>query len=95
MLELINFDVLDVDAWIDPEGGWTYNAAYNIGRFKTRGNEKRAFIRYLNKRGIYFKKGRTLLDVQDGGNVIEIQDRKTKQPLFAAVYHETNDTTNK
>lgn len=95
MLELINFDVLDVDAWTDPEGGWTYNQAFTIGHFSTRGNEKRAFIRFLNKRGIYFKKGRTIIDVQDGGCIYEVQDRKTKEPLFAAVYHETNDTTSK
>ena len=82
------FEVRQVDAWFYDDS-WTWNTSYFIGKMTTSAkDEKRAFIRFLNKKGIYFKKNRTIIDVQDGGSILEVQDRKTKEPLFAAIYCE-------
>lgn len=49
------FEIREIDAWMYDDC-WNWNTSYFIGHMKTGGNEKRAFIRYLNKQGIYFKK---------------------------------------
>ena len=83
------FEIRQVEAWIDPDSGWYWNSSYFIGNMTTSAkDEKRAFTRYLKKQGIVFFKGKTIIDVQDGGSILEIQDRKTKEPLFAAIYKE-------
>ena len=80
----LKFEVREVDALHDGEG-WYWNTSFNMGVFQTKArNEKRAFMDYLRrKHGIYFKLNRTL--IQDDGSVLEVIDRKTKEPLFAAI----------
>ena len=83
------FEVRQIDAWPDIDNTWTWNMSYLVGYFTTSAkDEKRAFTRFLKKNGIVFFKGKTIIDVQDGGSILEIQDRKTKEPLFAAIYKE-------
>ena len=83
------FEVRQVEAWTDPESGWYWNNSFYIGSFTTSAkDEKRAFTRFLKNNGIVFFKGKTVIDVQDDGFILEIQDRKTKEPLFAAIYKE-------
>ena len=82
------FEVRQIDAYMYDDS-WTWNTSYIIGYFSTSAkDEKRAFTRFLKKNGIVFFKGKTIIDVQDGGSILEIQDRKTKEPLFAAIYKE-------
>ena len=84
----VTFDVIDIDA-VMYHDSWIWNAGYTIGHFSTKAkDEKKAFARYLKSKGISFKLNRTIIDVQDGGSILEIQDRKTKEPLFAAIYRE-------
>lgn len=82
------FEIREIDGWMYDDN-WIWNTSYFIGHMKTSAkDEKRAFARYLNKHGIYFKKNRTIIDVQDGGSILEVQDRKTKEPLYVAIYSE-------
>lgn len=80
----MKFEVREIDAWMD-EDGWSWNTSYFLGNFETHAkNEKRAFCNYLRStRGIVFKKNRTR--ILDDGFVYEIVDRKTGEPLFAAI----------
>ena len=81
---MAKFLIRQVEAWADPDAGWTYNNTWNIGEMKTRAkDERRAITAFLRKNGIIFKKARTLIWF-DGDNY-EIVDRKTKEPLFDAV----------
>lgn len=86
----VTYEVRQIDAWGDEvEGLWCYNETWHIGSFDTCAkNEKRAFMRFLKKNGITFKLNRTLI-IQDW-NVMEVIDRKTKEPLFCAVYKEVD-----
>lgn len=80
----MKFEVREIDAWMDVDG-WYWNTSWRLGDFETRAkNEKRAFCDYLRKtRGIVFKKNRTRILFD--GDVYEIVDRKTGEPLFAAI----------
>lgn len=79
----MKFEVREIEAWMDCDG-WTWNSSYHMGEFSTNAkNEKRAFCRFLNKHGIFFKLNRTIIDFD--GDIYEIRDRKTKEPLYAAI----------
>ena len=76
--------VRQVEAWASPEG-WDYNNVFVIGELKTSAkNVRKAFTAYLRKHGIIFKKARTLIEF-DGDNYT-ILDRKTKEPVFDAIF---------
>ena len=79
----MKYEVREIDAMHDGES-WYWNSSLHMGEFTTRAkNEKRAFCDFLRKKGIVFKVNRTLIDFD--GEVYEILDRKTKEPLFAAI----------
>ena len=83
MKKAYKFEVRQLDSWLyDDE--WNINNCYKMGLFETGAkNERKAFTNYLKKRGIVFKKNRTLIEF-DGDNYTII-DRKTKEPLFDAI----------
>lgn len=79
----MKFEVRGIDAWMDCDN-WTWNTSFLVGTFTTKAkNEKRAFCNFLRKNGIVFKVNRTLINFD--GDVYEIIDRKTKEPLYAAI----------
>ena len=81
---MARFLVRQVEAYGTPDG-WDYNNVWNIGEVVTKAkNERKAITAFLRKRGIVFKKNRTLIDF-DGDNYTII-DRETWEPLFDAVY---------
>ena len=85
-MEKMRFEIREVDAWAGDDGDWTWNTSYYLGTMTTKAeNVKRAFVRYLkSRRGIVFRRGRTA--VIDCCGVIEIRDRRTGEPLFAALF---------
>ena len=81
--EKTTFEVRQIDA-IMYDDCWTWNTSYYIGTFKTSAkNEKAAFMKYLKSLNIRFKLNRTLIEYD--GSYYEVIDRKTKEPLFAAI----------
>ena len=82
----MTYEIRQVDAWNSPEG-WIYNDSFNLGSFTTAAqNERRAFYRALSRLGIRFHRG-TVRAIDDG-YVIEVTDRKTREPLFCAIPQE-------
>lgn len=80
------YEVREIDAYLYDDS-WTYNTTYRLGTFTTAGDPARALRRYLKTHhGVSFYRGRTVT-VYDG-DVYEIQDRATGQPLFAAIPQE-------
>ena len=79
------FEVRQIDAWASPEG-WYYNNVFRMGTFMTRAkDERKAFTGHLRRKfGIVFKKNKTRIEF-DGDNYTII-DRKTKAPLFDAIF---------
>lgn len=86
------YEIRQIDAWMEPADdpddpdempAWTYNETWNLGTFTTTGDPARAFRRALARLGITFHRGRTRTEYD--GDVYEIVDRATGEPLFAAV----------
>ena len=78
------YEIRQIDAWNSPEG-WTWNTSYLMGTMATSAeNVGKALSRYLKQHhGIIFKANRTRTETD--GSMFEIVDRKTKEPLFAAI----------
>lgn len=77
------YEVREIDAYLYDDS-WTYNTTYLLGTFTTTGDPARALRRYLKQHhGVTFYKGRTVTEYN--GDVYEIMDRATRQPLFAAI----------
>ena len=79
----MKFEIRQIDAWFDDES-WMYNESFRIGEFSTQAkNVKRSFCRALHGLGIVFYRGRVV--VVDDGDFLEVQNRKSGEPLFVAI----------
>jgi hypothetical protein len=77
------YEIRQIEAWMDGDG-WYWNTSYHLGEMKTKAkDEKKAFTNWLRNHGITFKKNRTRIYFD--GDIYEIVDRKTGEPLFAAI----------
>lgn len=82
----VAYEVREIDAYLYDDT-WTYNTTYHLGTFTTAGDPARALRRYLKTHhGVTFYRGRTVTEYD--GDVYEIIDRATRQPLFAAIPQE-------
>lgn len=78
-----SYEIRQIDAYIYDDD-WTYNATYNLGTFTTASADvPRAFRRALARLGIVFRRGATRTDYD--GDLCEIVDRATGEPLFVAI----------
>ena len=79
----MKYEIRQIDSLYDGDT-WTWNSSYLLTTFQTKAkNEKRAFVNALKKYGIAFKKNRTRIEYD--GDIYEITDRKTGEPLFAMI----------
>lgn len=84
----IRFEIRQLDAWnYGEDEGWVLNTSYNMGEMVTKAkDERKAFTAWMKRHlGISFKPNRTLIEYD--GDCYTIIDRKTKEPLFAAIPH--------
>lgn len=80
------YEIRQIDA-VMYDDEWIYNTTYRLGSFTTAAqDETRAFYRALARLGIRFNRGK--VRAVDDGWTIEIIDRKTGAPLFAAIPQE-------
>lgn len=79
------FRMVEIDAWADPDGGWTWNDAFTLCRFRSNALDmKRVFLKRLAKlRGHPLARG--VFRVTDDWRVIEIQRRKDGCPIWALI----------
>lgn len=82
------YEIRKVDAWLDCES-WIWNDSFRIGQFTTSAkNQRRAFSNALKKLGFVLERGKyRIVDCMD---VLEIQERNTGRPIFAAIFREGN-----
>lgn len=79
----MKFEVRQLDCYLYDEE-WTENTSYLVGAMETSAkDEKRAFTRYLKKKGITFYKNKTMIEFN--GDCYTIINRKTKKPLFIMI----------
>lgn len=80
----MRYEIRKIDAMKFDGEGWRWNTSYPIGEFKTTATDhKRAFLYAIHKLGYVCKRGK--MAVVSVNNTYEIKDRRTGQPLFAAI----------
>lgn len=79
----MKYEIRQIDAW-NCGDGWSYNETWHIGQYETNASdEKKAFLRQLHKHGIVCNRGKCVVEFD--GDCYELQDRKTREPLFVAI----------
>ena len=84
-LEVENmYTLYSIDAWKEPEGGWTYNIMYEIEKNIYLDSElsSRALLKFMRRCGwlTEFSKGK--VEVNNTEYDIEILNHSNKKPLF-------------
>jgi hypothetical protein len=81
------FPVLSIDAWAEPDGGWTWNQWFNVGSIDLDLDaEDRQIIQAMVNAGYLTQQGLDVCDVEDDDYNIVIVDRETREPVFAIEY---------
>ena len=81
------FPVLSIDAWAEPDGGWTWNQWFNVGTIDLDLDaEDRQIIQAMVNAGYLTQQGLDVCDVEDDGYNLVIVDRETQEPVFAIEY---------
>ena len=79
-----SYEIRKIDAWGNSEEGWTWNNSIHISDLETRSEDhKRAFVSKLRKLGVDVNLER--LAVEYDGDVYELCNKETGEPLYAAV----------
>ena len=80
------WELREIDAWADPEGGWMWNNSFVLKRFRSDADDlKGLFLRVLaDVRGRPLPRGVFRVD-DSGWNILEIQQRKAGMPVYAMV----------
>lgn len=84
------YRILSIDAWREPEGGWTWNAWYHVADIPMHQqamlDRPRELLQWLREVGLLQdgSKGRVSID-DDGCNIV-IRARSTGEPLYAIEY---------
>lgn len=78
--------LVEVDACEDPDGGWTWNTAFTLKRFRSESiNLKGLLLRVLRDvRGKRLPPGVFRVDDSDW-NIVEVQRRGDRCPVYAMV----------
>ena len=81
---MVKFEIRQIDALNFEGEGWHWNTSYKMGEFKTSATDQKiAFLYALHKMVIVCKRVR--MAVVSDGDMYELQDRRTGEPLFAAI----------
>ena len=81
------FPVLSIDAWAEPDGGWTWNQWFNVGTIDLDLDaEDRQIIQAMVNAGYLTALALESADVEDDDYNIVIVDRETREPVFAIEY---------
>lgn len=86
--DFTRYELRSIDAWRDPEGGWTWNNSFHIESGIFIGNEvgTRGLLKYCREGlNILTNESKGRVRVYDDGDIIEIQARGTGEPLFAFI----------
>ena len=84
------FPVLSIDAWAEPDGGWTWNQWFHVGTIDLDLDaENRDIIRAMVNAGYLTALALESAEVEDDGFNIVILDKETREPVFAIEYGPT------
>lgn len=80
--------ILSIDAWRDPDGGWTWNQWFDTSETveESEVDTNRKAIAKLRELGLLGQESAGRLAVEDDGYNIVIMARGTREPLLAIEY---------
>ena len=83
--------ILSIDAWREPEGGWTWNAWYRVGavpvtEFEAIAGSPRKLFRWLRDTGMLSDASKGRVACEDDGYNVVIVNKSTREPLYAIEY---------
>ena len=78
------WELREIDAWAEPEGGWTWNDSFVLKRFRSDADDlKRLFLRVLaDVRGRPLPRGVFRVD-DSNWDILEVQRRRDGYPVWA------------
>lgn len=88
-------NVLRVEAWRSPDGGWTWNNWHKCGTLTVREfnklgcltkQEVRATLAWFREQGYLSEGSKGAVSLEDDGHNLSVVDRRTREPLFAIEY---------
>lgn len=82
----IKTELRGIDAWRDEDGGWTWNDSWVIedGIYILESElTPRKILRYLRQWGYLTESSKGRVQVVNDGDIIEILDKNTGEPLLA------------
>jgi len=83
--------ILSIDAWREPEGGWTWNQWFGAGTmdrdtFHKVADNSRKLFRWFRDAGMLSDGSKGRVACEDDGYNIVIVNKATREPLFAIEY---------
>ena len=85
-----SFPVLSIDAWSDPEGGWTWNQWFDVGRIEVDIEKSdQDLIQSMIDAGYLKPASIGLAEVHDDGFNVVFSNKETGEPVFAIEYGST------
>lgn len=83
--------ILSIDAWREPEGGWTWNAWFHAGampvtEFAAIADSPRKLFRWFRDAGLLLEGSKGRVACEDDGYNVVIVNKSTREPLYAIEY---------
>lgn len=83
-----SYEVKQIDAWAGPDNEWYWNDIYNLGVLSTTAGTKQGLKKALtmfliNHAGVLLDRRKIRWEYD--GDILEIHDRFTDEPLFAMI----------
>lgn len=86
--EYIKFELRSIDAWRDTEGVWMWNESYRLEDgivFEESELTTRKILKALRAWKYLSQKSKGMVTVCYDGDIYEIQDKNTHEPLLALI----------
>lgn len=84
------YRILSIDAWREPDGGWTWNNWYHVADFPMHQqamlDKPRELLRWMREVGLLADGSKGNASVEDDGYNVVIRDRRTSEPVYAIEY---------
>ena len=79
----MKYEIRSIEAWREPDGGWYWNNSYVIGSLVFEEPTTRRILRVFREEGYLSEESKGRATVWTDGEMFEIQDRRTGEPVFA------------
>lgn len=93
-VDLYPIEIRSVDAWRDPDGGWSYNDSFVICREEVKNVllnpdiTNRKLLKFLRDMGVLSAESKGKVRIHESWPYIEVQNKNTEEPLIQIYFDE-------